>query len=290
MYKPLILNFPPGTCLRMAFISKRLIVFGWSFSPGDKGLYLRCAKAWNKFLRPPWKWMVGRLVSFPFRMAQPGPFSGANCWFQGGGHMCFFKPEGSSKLLHLHFWFRIFPKTFCSKSLPSKSPASYTRLINMEVTWFMVKHGSFHRLICFFSKTLVSLQRTLLLNSYTLSFNLTLILQSPYFLTTPCLSNHTGSFCIPLYCIQTLPLVYACCESYIFLLSVFLQPLIWRFWGSEQLPNSYGNCVRRFRPLMPSQAVPMNMLKRSDKNTTVDNRIIYYKCDIWYIYIYMMYA
>lgn len=170
----------------------------------------------------------------------------------------------------------------------------------MEVTWFMVKHGSFHRLICFFSKTLVSLQRTLLLNSYTLSFNLTLILQSPYFLTTPCLSNHTGSFCIPLYCIQTLPLVYACCESYIFLLSiipVFLLPVIWRFWGSEQLPNSYGNCVRRFRPLMPSQAVPMNMLKRSDKNTTVDNRIIYKNViydiydvciDIaWYFYVYL---
>lgn len=145
----------------------------------------------------------------------------------------------------------------------------------------------------FFSKTLVSLQRTLLLNSYTLSFNLTLILQSPYFLTTPCLSNHTGSFCIPLYCIQTLPLVYACCESYIFLLSiipVFLLPVIWRFWGSEQLPNSYGNCVRRFRPLMLSQAVPMNMLKRSDKNTTVDNRIIYYKCDIWYIWCMHRYS
>ena len=122
------------------------------------------------------------------------------------------------------------------------------------------------------------------------SFNLTLILQSPYFLTTPCLSNHTGSFCIPLYSIQTLPLVYACCESYIFLLSiipVFLLPLIWRFWGSEQLPNSYGNCVRRFRPLMPSQAVPMNMLKRSDKNTTVDNRIIY-KNVIYDIYIWCM--
>ena len=94
-----------------------------------------------------------KTFSFPFRMAQPGPFSGANCWFQGGGHMCFFKPEGSSKLFHLHFWFRIFPKTFCSESLPSKSPASYTRLINMEVTWFMVKHGSFHRLICFFKNT-----------------------------------------------------------------------------------------------------------------------------------------
>lgn len=160
----------------------------------------------------------------------------------------------------------------------------------MEVTWFMVKHGSFHRLICFFKKTLVSLQRTLLLNSYTLSFNLTLILQSPYFLTTPCLSNHTGSFCIPLYCIQTLPLVYACCESYIFLLSiipVFLLPVIWRFWGSEQLPNSYGNCVRRFRPLMLTQAVPMNMLKRSDKNTTVGLRIIYIINVIYDIYIYI---
>ena len=222
-------------------------------------------------------------------MAQPGPFSGPNCWFQGGGHMCLFKPEGSSKLLHLHFWFRIFPKTFCSESLPSKSPASYTRLINMEVTWFMVKHGSFHRLICFFSKTLVSLQRTLLLNSYTLSFNLTLILQSPYFFDNTVSFKSYWFFLYPLYsntasCICLLWIIHFFAFHHT-CISTTCDLKILGFWTAPQfiwklcpsIPTSYAE----------SSGANEYAKKIWQKHDSRQSHYIYIQ--MWYM-IYMMYA
>lgn len=143
-----------------------------------------------------------------------------------------------------------------------------------------------------FSKTLVSLQRTLLLSSYTLSFNLTLILQSPYFfdntvsfksywffLYPSLLYSNTASCICLLWIIHFFAFHHTCISTTcdLKILGFWTAPqFIWKLCPS--IPTSYAE----------SSGANEYAKKIWQKHDSRQSHI--YICDIWYIWCMHRYS